>query len=65
MRTKQNTDVRKKYWKMSNKYIYNQPKPDFFPKIIVKSFLDRFKKNYTKIFGIVYILFADLLIMFI
>jgi hypothetical protein len=35
-------------------------KPDFFPKIIVKSFLDRFKKNYTKIFGIVYILLIEI-----
>jgi hypothetical protein len=34
MRTKQNTDICKKYWKMSKKYIYNQPKPDFFQKLL-------------------------------
>jgi hypothetical protein len=45
---------------------YNQPKPYFFQKIIVKSFLRiDFNKFYTKTFGIVYILFVYLLIMFI
>jgi len=42
MRIKQNTVICQKYWKMSKKSIYNQPKPDFFQDIIVKSFLDRF-----------------------
>jgi hypothetical protein len=40
MRTKQNTVICPKYWKMSKKFIYNQPKSDFFHKIIVKSFRD-------------------------
>ena len=31
-----------KYWEMQKKSLYNQPKPYFFQKIIVKSFLDRF-----------------------
>jgi hypothetical protein len=45
---------------MSKKYIYNQPKPDFFQKLLWSHFWIDFNKFYTKIFGIVYMLFAYL-----
>ena len=45
MRTKQNTVICPKYWKMSKKIHILSTKTRFFHIIIVKSFLDRFKTN--------------------